>query len=255
MAANTAWKLRLLGFWQLELDGQVANVGRRQQRLIAALALRGPEPRRVLAALLWPESSEEQAADSVRVSVFRISHDLPRLLAAGRDPLALNTDCEVDFAGVNHLIDEIERPGTAPAVDAAEVLRTAELLPGWYDDWVLYERERLQQRRMAALEILATRFLTQGNLFYALDAARLAISIEPLRESAQLILVRALLAAEDHASAVVAYRDFSDRLADELGVAPSPRFAEILHARAVATMASRTVTRNASRWRPSPGSR
>jgi DNA-binding SARP family transcriptional activator len=229
-------------------------VGRRQQRLIAALALRGPASRRVLAGLLWPESSEDQSADSVRVSVFRITHDLPRLLADGRDPLALNPDGEVDVDAVNRMIDEIERPGTAPVVGAAELLRTAELLPGWYDDWVLYERERLQQRRMAALEILATRFLTQGSLFYALDAARLAISIEPLRESAQLILVRALMAAEDNASALVAYRDFSDRLADELGVAPSPQFAEILHARAVAAMASRTVTRGAARLRPSPGS-
>jgi SARP family transcriptional regulator, regulator of embCAB operon len=227
-ATRTDWDLRLLGFWQLRLGGQTVSVGARQQRLIAALALLGARPRHLLAGVLWPESSERQAAASLRTILFRISHELPRLLADSRDPVALNAGVRTDLGRVRRLIEDIAHPGTEPVHDASEVLRNAELLPGWYDDWVIFEQERLQQQRMAALETLATRYLAQGNHGDALEAARASAAIEPLRESAQLIIVRSHLAADDRASAMRVFRDFRARLADELGVAPSPRFEAIL---------------------------
>ena len=173
MAVTRAdWDLRLLGFWQLGLHGQIVNVGSRQQRLIAALALLGARPRHVLAGVLWPESSEEQAATSLRAVLFRISHDLPQLLADSRDPVALNVGVRTDLDRVRRLIDDISHPGSEPAHDAFEILRTAELLPGWYDDWVLFEQERLQQQRLTALESLAMHYLAQGDHIRALEAAR-----------------------------------------------------------------------------------
>jgi SARP family transcriptional regulator, regulator of embCAB operon len=227
---RTGWDLRLLGYWQLHLDGQTVSVGARQQRLISALALLGARPRHLLAGVLWPESSEDQAAASLRAILFRISHELPRLLANSRDPVALNAGVRVDLSRVRRLMDEIAHPGAEPARNASEVLRNAELLPGWYDDWVMFEQERLQQQRMAALETLAARYLAQGAHDRALEAARVSASIEPLRESAQLIIVRSHLAADDRASAIRVFRDFRTRLADELGVAPSRRFDVMLQA-------------------------
>jgi SARP family transcriptional regulator, regulator of embCAB operon len=226
---RTGWDLRLLGFWQLGLHGHAVNVGSRQQRLIAALALLGARPRHALAGVLWPENSEEQAATSLRAVLFRISHDLPRLLADSRDPVALNPEVRTDLDRVRRLIEDIADPDVEPAHDAFEILRTAELLPGWYDDWVVFEQERLQQQRLSALESLAVQYLAQGDHTRALEAARVSAAIEPLRESAQLIIVRSHLAADDRASAMRVFRDFRARLADELGVAPSPRFDVMLH--------------------------
>ena len=237
---RTGWDLRLLGFWQLRLAGRTVSVGARQQRLIAALALLGARPRHLLAGVLWPESSEEQAAASLRAILFRISHDLPRLLADSRDPVALNPEVRTDLARVRGLIEDMAHPGTEPARDASEILRNADLLPGWYDDWVIFEQERLQQQRMAALETLAMRYLAQGDPVGALEAARASAAIEPLRESAQLIIVRSHLAADDRASAMRVFRDFRTRLADELGVAPSPRFDVILDSAASSDATRRT---------------
>ncbi|HEY9477839.1 MAG TPA: BTAD domain-containing putative transcriptional regulator [Microbacteriaceae bacterium] len=237
---RTGWDLRLLGFWQLRLGGRTVSVGARQQRLIAALALLGARPRHLLAGVLWPESSEDQAAASLRAILFRISHDLPQLLADSRDPVALNAEVRTDLARVRRLIEEIAHPGTDPVHDVSEILRNAELLPGWYDDWVIFEQERLQQQRMAALETLAMRYLAQGDPVGALEAARASAAIEPLRESAQLIIVRSHLAADDRASAMRVFRDFRARLADELGVAPSPRFDVILDSAASPEATRRT---------------
>lgn len=236
------WKLTVLGCWQLRHNDQAVEVGARQKRLISVLALLGARSRHVVAGLLWPESSELQAAGNLRASLFRITHDLPALVRPA-DPLQLEPAVLVDLHAVRHLIDEIHliddirdaangAPRVTPpftvAADAAEVLRSADLLPGWYEDWVLREQDRLQQQRIEALETLARHHLEHSDLGPAIGAARAATALDPLRESAQLILVRGHLAEDNHASALRAYREFRRSLGTELGVEPSPRFAELL---------------------------
>ena len=223
----------MLCCWQLRHNGERVEVGSRQKRLIAALALLGARPRHFLAGLLWPDSSEPQAAGNLRASLFRISHDLPRLVQP-TDPLELCAGVTVDLQRVHQLITEVMMVDAPPhehddlPPDASEVLRAADLLPGWYEDWVLREQDRLQQQRVEALEALARHHLAVRDLAAAMDAARAATSLDPLRESAQLILVRGHLAEDNPASALRVYQHFRRCLGSELGIAPSPRFAELL---------------------------
>src|SRR4051794_25150349 len=77
---------------------------------------------------------------------------------------------------------------------APEVGLRGELLPGWYDDWVLLAREGLRQLRMHALEVLADRLTGVGRFGEAVQAAYAAVGMEPLREGAHRGLVRGHLA-------------------------------------------------------------
>ena len=97
----------------------------------------------------------------------------------------------------------------------------AELLPGWYDEWVLLERERLCQLRMHALEAWAGKLAAAGRYGEAIQAACAAVGVEPLRESAHRALVRVHLAEGNVAEAVRAYESFRALLAAELGVEPT----------------------------------
>ena len=109
-------------------------------------------------------------------------------------------------------------------VDGARAPRSAlagELLPGWCEDWVLLERERLRQLRLHALEVLADKLARAGRHSEAVQAACAAVRAEPLRESAHRALVRVHLAEGNVAEAVRAYRSFRDMLAYELGVTPT----------------------------------
>jgi DNA-binding SARP family transcriptional activator len=223
------WTVGLFGFWHLDRHGYPIAVSTRQQRIIAALAVLGPQTRRSLASLLWPDSSESQAAGNLRASLYRVSHELPHLLGAFGDVLALDEGVSVDVHRVRNLIGAIEQStdGRLPP-DAGELLRTADLLPGWYEDWVLFERERLNQQRLGALDNLCRRELMSGHSAEAIELATIATGIEPLRERSELLLVRSYLAADDRASALRAYRNFSGLVYRELGIAPSPRFAELL---------------------------
>jgi DNA-binding SARP family transcriptional activator len=228
------WDLNLLGYWQLRMNGRPQEVGSRQQRLITALALLGSRSRAFLADLLWPDSPENQAAGNLRASVFRVSHQLPFLLEASPGSLALNPDVEVDVHHVRALIREIEvdhDPSNVPT-DAIETLRRADLLPGWYEDWVLFEQERLRQQRLDTLETLARRCLDRRDYNSAKEAAAAAIAIEPLRESAHLLLVRSHLAEGNQASATRVYRDLRTRLRQELGSAPGEAFTQLLQVNA-----------------------
>src|SRR3954454_14361835 len=61
------FQLSLFQSWKLCRDSCVMHVAARQQRLITALAIHGTRPRSYLAGLLWPESGEARALESLRV--------------------------------------------------------------------------------------------------------------------------------------------------------------------------------------------
>ncbi|NKX54507.1 AfsR/SARP family transcriptional regulator [Arthrobacter mobilis] len=232
MTSNSSWEIRLLGGWHVFNGRRPVRVTFRQQRLIAVLALYGSQPRSFLAGTLWPNSSEKQATGSLRESIWMVSHQLPGLLVEGRDPLGLAPEVTVDVHALRRQAAELERSpggrGDKRRAELLEALRTAELLPGWYEDWVTAEQERWNQLRLTALERLAAQFLENGQTGQAVDAAACAIAIEPLRESSQRLLLEAHLAEGNYAQALRSYAAFSSRLLDEFGVEPSARISELI---------------------------
>lgn len=216
-----AWDLRLLGCWQLARDGAPHRVGLRQQKLIAALALLGPRPRGFLAGLLWPDSTEERATGSLRVTVHKIRHELAGLLAEDSGPLRLADQVRVDVTELRNGVEAI-RAGAEVGPGVVDLLYAGELLPGMYDDWLLFEQERLRQLRISALEALARRHLGEGQPDAAVIAAMHAAAIEPLRESANALVIRGQLGSGNLAGARRTLDEFRHRLATELGLVPSP---------------------------------
>jgi len=95
-----------------------------------------------------------------------------------RSTLALSPDVRVDLQHVSRWASE---PGDLPTGDVrwwVSLLRDAELLPGWYEDWVVFERERLLHLRLTALESLAQHALDAGDHEQALMAALEAVAID-----------------------------------------------------------------------------
>jgi DNA-binding SARP family transcriptional activator len=216
------WYISLFGVWKLLHYGRPVRVAVRQQSLISALALRGSRSRAYLAGLLWPESSQGQAAGNLRSSIWKISHQLPHLLSDVHDPVALDrrvlSDLD-DFWACVRSIDEGDASGYSGT--SLDILQSSELLPGVYDDWVIFEQERIRQRTLGALETIAEHFLSEENTTSATRAAMAAASIEPIRESAQRLLIRSHLAAGNLSEALNTYRLFAARLHEELGAEPS----------------------------------
>ena len=69
-------------------------------------------------------------------------------------------------------------------VMAPELGLRGELLPGWYEDWVLLERERLRQLRLHTLEAMADRLARAGRYGEAVQAAYVAVGMAAAGERA-----------------------------------------------------------------------
>jgi DNA-binding SARP family transcriptional activator len=113
------------------------------------------------------------------------------------------------------------------SIDAASVTglpacRTSPyLLPGWYDDWVIMDRERLRHRYLRNLESAAAAAIDEGRPHAALDWALAAAATDPLRESSHRLVIRALL-ADGNVDAARRHLAFvRDLFRQQLGLAPS----------------------------------
>jgi DNA-binding SARP family transcriptional activator len=103
-----------------------------------------------------------------------------------------------------------------------------DLLPGWYDDWVIFERERIRQRLLHALEVLSRRLAAAGRCAEAVEAAISAVSADPLRESANKVLIEAHLAEGNLVEGRRAYQRYRDTVRRELGVEPGKELASLV---------------------------
>src|SRR5512141_1973632 len=87
VAAPTS--LQLFGWWDLRVREQSVTLGRREQRLIALLALTGRRARTQIAGILWPDSTESRAMVSLRAAVWHVRQAAHGVLAAEQSTLAL----------------------------------------------------------------------------------------------------------------------------------------------------------------------
>jgi DNA-binding SARP family transcriptional activator len=225
--------VRLLGGFGLQCDGAGAHVGPTAARLIAFVALEGrPLQRRSIVRELWPELSAQRAVPMLRSTLWRLEHSPYPLLDASGPLLALPAGARVDareLAGRARVIVERGSAGRAPG-DLELVAGAAELLPGWFDDWVVLARERLRQLRLHALEALSAAFVAEGRFEQATTAARAATRDEPLRESAHRCLIRAQVAAGRADLALDDYQRFRRLLAETIGAVPSPLMESLVRA-------------------------
>lgn len=223
-ADTFAPRLCLLGRFTLTYGPTTLDVGTAAQRLLAYLGLRHHGTRSVVAGTLWPDVPEERAHGSLRTALWRLHRGREPLVCSEGDTLALAESVTVDARTLMN--SALHVVGTSPPAPAPppDLLFAGDLLPGWDEAWVLFERERLRQLRLHALDALSRRLLDEGHHALALEAALESVRIEPLRESAHRAVVAVHLAEHNVLEAIRHYLVFRDLLDVELSVEPSARF-------------------------------
>ncbi|RJT77836.1 transcriptional regulator [Arthrobacter cheniae] len=223
------FRLHLLRTWMLYRHGVIVHVATRQQRLVAALAVKGPSLRSHLVGLLWPEYPDAKALESLRVSMHLVSRQLPGLIVNDGPMLSLSDRVDVDLHTVRARLRDF-RSVTSEVCAAALLgdLRDARLLPGWYDDWVVFEQGRLQQERLRAFTVIAMQSLDQGHCETAGAAAEAALEIEPLYEAAVRILIEGQLQHGNPAAALRNYQRYQEKLEEDMGLRPSDSLTELV---------------------------
>jgi len=241
-------RIRLLGTFEVNLDGNPVNFDYvKLQALLAYLAVEVDHPaqREKLAALLWPESSQQAAQSSLRQALARLRKalgdrraDSPFIISE-RDTLQFNnsSDSWCDVEAFNrliakchsHLHDAIHSCSSCAGMlnqlnqlyrgDFLEWLRVP--YSSAFEDWAQLLRERKRRQVLEALGNLAEYHRLQGDYTQMLEIALRQVELEPLHEPAHNQVMLALAASGLRSQAVAHFKDFSTSLRSELGLQPS----------------------------------
>jgi SARP family transcriptional regulator, regulator of embCAB operon len=221
----------------------------RQGRL--TLAVLGWEPERAipleeLADVVWDGAPPHAWQTALRALVSKLRAALDEAEsgatiehAFGCYQLRLPPDAWVDVEAAAAAVHDAEtaleagdlQAATGAALVANAIARRS-FLPGDVGGWVERRREHLRQIRVRALEVRGRAALANQDPVGAGTDAALVVELEPYRETGHVLLMSAHAAAGNTAQALAAYERLRTKLADELGVSPSPEtesaFLEIL---------------------------
>lgn len=236
--------VRLFGQFAVQCDGQgVPGLeAHKVQELFSYLMVyrRRRHAREALAALLWAESSSAQSRKRLRQVLWQLQSALQvvpssrsaTVLLTEPDSIQVNSRADIwlDVAQFEQVVVTVQdAPGEMLDHCSAQGLRVAvdlyrgDLLEGWYQDWCLFERERLQNSYLTILDKLMTYSEAHAEYEAGLDYGTRILRCDPAHERTHQRLMHLHYLAGDRAEALRQYGACLTALTQELGVRPSRR--------------------------------
>jgi DNA-binding SARP family transcriptional activator/class 3 adenylate cyclase len=226
------YRVRLLGPFAVVRDDSILDAShwRRQVgRLLRLLAVT-PGKRRMrdeVIELFWPDASLEAGAGNLRLLTYRLRQALgnpdPPPVTSDGDWIALNPvyRWEVD-------LDRFEELTAHAGDDVVTLEEAASLVQGEplpedrYEDWAAPVREHVQRRWREVCLRLARHDAMGGEHQEAAGWYERLLESDPVNEEAVQGLLEILVGRGKRTEALRRYRQFEQRLEDELGVPPEP---------------------------------
>lgn len=232
----------LFGKFRIRRDGQELEGldARKVQELFCYLLLHRDHTlsREALASLLWPETTTTLSKKNLRQSLWQLQSALgshnesagERVLLVETEWIRLNpeVDCWLDVAALENAFQNVQKiPGQELDSQKAQILQDAvqlyhgPLLEGWYQDWCIYERERLQGMYLTLLDKLmgfceASRDYETGLLY----GTRI-MCYDRARERTHRRMMRLHYLNGDRATALRQFDQCAAALEEELNADPS----------------------------------
>ena len=223
-------RIHLLGQFNLQANDLPLELpSRPAQSLLAYLALNAgiAQRREKLASLLWPEAAESNARSYLRQALWRIRKSLTGASLDWQEYLQIN-DITVAFDGQSdYWLDAavlLEPADARPTEEIISIVRLyrGELLPGFYDEWVVLERDRLQAAYQQKMNLLLERLVEAGRWDDVVQWSEQWIRLGHAPEPAYRALLRAHAGLGNQGMIGATYQRCIDTLERELDVEPSP---------------------------------
>lgn len=226
------FRISLLGGFQaLSASGSVLEIpGRKVRALLAYLAASpGPRERDSLVALLWGETSDQEARHSLRQALSSLRKAMPGVLTDG-NVVALKADAaEVDVAA----FERLARQDDPSALEEAARLYRGPFLEGFegggpsFEEWRTVERARLGEIALDALGRLLAEQMRRDAAERAIQTALRSLAIDPLQEAVHRALMRLFARQGRRAAALHQYQQCVGWMRRELGVEPEEETREL----------------------------
>jgi predicted ATPase/DNA-binding SARP family transcriptional activator len=213
-------------------DEQLEFTGSTSARALLAFLLLNqarPQSRNRLAGLFWPEMDDARSRRALTQALWRIRNLLPDYLQTDGQQIHIpeNHTLHVDVQEFETLagsyspyeiISPEEKLSSAQILCQVVEIYQGELLEGFYDDWVLVERERLRELFLRSLNYLIELEKTRGDYGRALDYALRLAQADPYRESAHREVMRLYFALDRPEAALAQYETCCHILEEEFGL-------------------------------------
>jgi DNA-binding SARP family transcriptional activator len=230
-------RIHLLGTMQISIDDLPGEIRLTPviQGLLAYLLLNFDRPQRrdVLADLFWANYSQEHARSCLNTALWRLRRTLDpdgiylTSTPQGEVMFNLNSpywlDVQIFMEQVRPLLELPADQVTPDDVASAEQslsLYKGDLLPGFYSDWVIRQRERLRMIYLKTLSNLAYYYEKLGNVERSLSYAWRILDLDPLREDVHREVMRLQVACGQRATAIKQFETCCAILREGLGVGP-----------------------------------
>lgn len=236
--------IRLFGKFQIQRGNQVLDelTTRKAQELLAYLLLYGRRmhSRETLAALLWDKSTTNQSLKYLRQTLWQLQtvlestngNEAGHILLVDTDWIGLNPHADLwldvaifeqAFTCVQGVRGQLLDAQSARMLQDAVQLYHGDLLEGWYQDWCLYERERLQNLYLSMLDKLMGYCETHQEYENGVIYGTRVLQIDRARERTHRRLMRLHYWVGNRTAALRQYERCAAALKEELDVAPTQR--------------------------------
>ncbi|HUW12110.1 MAG TPA: AAA family ATPase, partial [Anaerolineae bacterium] len=192
-----------------------------------ALHRQAPQSRERLAELFWGDRPERRARRSLATALWHIRRCLPNEAFLLSDVKSAQFDPEADLWLDVAEFESLVARRDVLSLQSAVALYRGDFLDGFYDDWVLNERYRLETLFSEALALLMTDLEVQGDEDGALVIALRLLQHDPLREDAHRLAMRVLCRLGQRNAALEQYRRCQEVVRQELGAEPMPETTEL----------------------------
>ncbi len=200
------------------------------------LNLRHPMHRDQIATTFWGDYPTQAARKYLRNALWRLKQSLEEAGSA-LDEYLLITEDSVSFVSTSEYDLDVEYfenavgrcrdaagqdldDEQAEQLEKAARLYAGDLLEGTYEDWCLYDRERLSLLFMNALTKLMAYHEKRGRFEHSLAYGERILSRDNTREKVHFQMMRLYWLSGDRHAALAQYRRCAQILREELNISP-----------------------------------
>lgn len=192
-----------------------------------------------LASIFWDSSNIETTRYNLRYTLWSLrkildadKNQIP-IIVTYKDCCGINSEAAIstDIFEMEKLLEEsieFKGPDYIENLNKIKNIYKGEFLEGFYinkcpefNDWVFFERERLQRMYFEVLYRLTKLYKSSGNYFKSIEILNEMLKTNPLQEDLYEELIKNYLELGDRGSALNQYKRCSNILRDELNISPN----------------------------------
>jgi DNA-binding SARP family transcriptional activator len=198
-----------------------------------------PVPREVLMDLFWPNAEPDAARNNLNVAIYGLRKALGQadpdfsFVLFRQGCYAFNPELQI-WVDAEAFVDSVHRAQAAEALGDADaamaelrvaqsIYRCALLVDDRYEDWLIPQRQALQDSHLKALDRLAAHYFARGDLEACSTTTSRMLEVEPCNEEAHRMLMRCYSRMGHAHLALRQYHFCIDALSRELNLIPSPQ--------------------------------